>query len=537
MEHIEFAVRTSQRTDIKKRLTGQFYTPVPICEQLVDSIVARYQQAPRVVADPFCGDGRIIGAWLRAASARSPRALRRLETILLWDYDKEAVSSAKANINSTLADLGLSDFSIQTEVCDTFARAQNHLSTIDLILTNPPWDLLKPDSRDAVPLGHYERYVTSIRSFAQRLADVYPAATSANGKGMAGYEVNLARAGLLVCINLLRDDGKIGIVLPAAIFCDQASSPFRRELFNAAAISELSYFPAETRAFVGVDQPFVTLCASKGDRTKRLQLCRCNNDLSSDEVRELELGSDNGEPLPLSLGGVQSEIVCSLAARHPSLRMLEMDMRFGLWLGRELDETRIGEVFSATGTPFLKGRQLGRFEVFEHDAPRINPALRAIPTTVNERRLAWRDVSRQNQKRRVQAALVPDGWVTGNSLGVAYFRYGLHDHILALLGVLNSLVFELQIRSRLLTAHVSLGAMRDCAVPFSVFEDATLGSQIINRVRECIEQPSSLESAARLEVAVARAYGVEWSQFAAILEGFPKIDASEKAMLLHEGWS
>jgi len=537
MEHIEFAVRTSKRTDIKKRLAGQFYTPIPICEQLVDSLLARYVQTPRVLADPFCGDGRLVEAWLRAASARSPHALSHLETILLWDYDENAVTSAKANIISVLRDLGLSHCSIQTDVCDTFARAQNHPNTIDLILTNPPWDLLKPDSRDAVPLGHYDQYITSIRSFAQRLADAYPAATSANGKGMAGYEVNLARAGLLVCTNLLRDNGKIGIVLPAAIFCDQASSPFRRELFNTTAISELNYFPAETRAFVGVDQPFVTLCASKGDRSTRLQLCRRNNDLSSDEVRELELSPDNGEPLPLSLGGVQSEIVCSLATRHPSLRMLEMDMRFGLWLGRELDETRIGEVFSAKGTPFLKGRQLGRFEVFEHDAPRINPALRTIPATVNERRLAWRDVSRQNQKRRVQAALVPDGWVTGNSLGVAYFRYGIENHVLALLGVLNSLVFELQVRSRLLTAHVSLGAMRDCAVPFSVFEDSSVGSEIICRVRDCIKQPSNLKLAARLEVAVARAYGIERAQFAAILEGFPKIDANERAMLLHEGWS
>jgi Alw26I/Eco31I/Esp3I family type II restriction m6 adenine DNA methyltransferase len=308
-------------------------------------------------------------------------------------------------------------------------------------------------------------------------------------------------------------------------------------LFNAAGISELNYFPAETRAFIGVDQPFVTLCAAKGERSKRLQLCRRKNDLSSDEIRELELSFDTGEPLPLSLGGTQSESVCSLAKQNPSLRMLEMDMRFGLWLGRELDETRIGEVFSTTGTPFLKGRQLGRFEVFEHEVPRIDPTLRSIPATVNERRLAWRDVSRQNQKRRVQAALVPDGWVTGNSLGVAYFRYGSEDRVLALLGVLNSLVFELQVRSRLLTAHVSLGAMRDCAVPFSVFEDDSVGSEIVHRVRDCIEKPSNLAAAARLEVAVARAYDIERSQFAAILEGFPKLDANERATLLQGGWS
>lgn len=537
MEHIEFAVRASERTDIRKRLAGQFYTPVAICKQLVGSILTRYPQPPRIVADPFCGDGRLVETWLRDCSEKNPRALSKLETILLWDYDEDAVSSGKANITRLVHDLRLPTLSIQAEVCDTFARAQNHSGSVDLLLTNPPWDLLKPDSRDAVPVGYYEGYTASIRTFAQRLSEFYPAAASANGKGMAGYEVNLARAGLLVCLHLLRDDGALGIVLPASIFCDQASSPFRRELFNAAATSELSYFPAETRAFIGVDQPFVTLCAAKGKPSDRLQLCRRKNDLSSDEVRELDLGFDTGEPLPLSLGGAQSEIVCSLAKQHPTLRMLEMDMRFGLWLGRELDETRIGEAFSTTGTPFLKGRQLGRFEVFEHEVPRIDASRRSIPATVNERRLAWRDVSRQNQKRRVQAALVPDGWVTGNSLGVAYFRYGSEDRILALLGVLNSLVFELQVRSRLLTAHVSLGAMRDCAVPFSVFEDDGVGSQLIRLVRDCIEEPSNLATAARLEVAVALAYGIEQSQFAAILEGFPKLDAHERKTLLQGGWS
>jgi len=70
-----------------------------------------------------------------------------------------------------------------------------------------------------------------------------------------------------------------------------------------------------------------------------------------------------------------------------------------------------------------------------------------------------------------------------------------------------------------------------------VFEDSSVGSEIICRVRDCIKQPSNLKLAARLEVAVARAYGIERAQFAAILEGFPKIDANERAMLLHEGWS
>jgi Alw26I/Eco31I/Esp3I family type II restriction m6 adenine DNA methyltransferase len=436
-----------------------------------------------------------------------------------------------------LDDLGLSHCSLQARIDDTLTRAQKNTETVDLVLTNPPWDLLKPDSRDAVPVGHYEKYISSIRSYSKRLTEAYPSAVSANGKGMAGYEVNLARAGLLACLSLMREGGVFGIVLPATIFCDQASSPCRRELFTSTRVTELSYFPAETRAFVGVDQPFVTLVGSKGSQTTRLSLNRHNNDLSTAESRELDVDATKGEPLPLSLGGIQSEITERLTLQHPTLRMLEIDMRFGLWLGRELDETRIAEAFAATGIPFLKGRQVGRFEVFQHKSPRINPSLRSIPPTIKERRLAWRDVSRQNQKRRVQAALVPDGWVTGNSLGVGFFRYGSKDHIVALLAVLNSLVFELHVRSRLLTAHVSLGAMRDCPVPFKVFEDESVSAPIVSLVMECTQQPNNIHLAARLEAAVARAYGVDRSTFAAILEAFPKIDAAERAILMKEGWS
>ena len=44
-------------------------------------------------------------------------------------------------------------------------------------------------------------------------------------------------------------------------------------IVNATAISKLSYFPAETPAFAGVDQPFVTHCATKGGREISQRYC------------------------------------------------------------------------------------------------------------------------------------------------------------------------------------------------------------------------------------------------------------------------
>jgi Alw26I/Eco31I/Esp3I family type II restriction m6 adenine DNA methyltransferase len=532
MEHVELATDVSSRSDIRKRLVGQFYTPEEICNELAQHATSDDYQ-PESVGDPFCGDGRTMLAWLRAAKRSQATNLRRLRRIVLWDYDERAVSIARSRVQTALGELA-STVMVEAIVCDTFERATHNLSPVDLIITNPPWDLLKPDSRDAVPENHRERYVLSIRAYTKRIAAAYNAAASEGRKGMAGYEVNLARAGLLASVRLLSSQGRIGIVLPASIFCDQASGPFRRSVFSTLRVQDLSYIPAEARAFTGVDQPFVTLVAHNGRGTDSIVIVRRDAQLKILETRTVLLEPAHiGAPIPLVLGGAPTEIVQSLSKKHPRLRMLELDMRFGLWLGRELDETRISQDFTREGVPFLKGRQVTRFAVLPHMPPRIDPKRRSIPSTVAEHRLAWRDVSRPNQKRRVQAAIVPEGWVTGNSLGVAFFRYGPPDLTLCLLGVLNSVVFELQVRARLLTAHVSLGAMRECVIPIEVFENERVRSETAKAVLACTQSPLvGAMKEAILEVAIAKTFGMNRDDFAAALDGFAKVTQSEREMLL-----
>ena len=533
MEHVETAKKASNRPDLEKRLTGRFYTPQLIAERIAAQAINACPE-PASVCDPFCGDGRLIVAWLRAAARGS--SLRRLHRVVLWDYDAEAVGHARECVSAELSVLGLSSkVSLIAEAGDTFARTPTMLAGVDAVLTNPPWELLKPDSRDGVnDVGGYKG---QLRCYASTLAKDFPGAMSAKGKAMTGYGVNLARAGAVASAMLTSARGVVSIVLPSSIFADQASGPFRREFFSRLGVTQLDWYPAEARLFDGVDQPFVTATAVAGSATSSFMLTRYGKDLDVVEKRDTAVSSDSSKPVALNVAGEHEALVATLESSHPPLSLLEADMRFGLWLGRELDETRLAEslVEAGSGVPFLKGRHVFPFQVFRDEPLHIDPTKRQIPSTVKELRLAWRDVSRPNQRRRMHVALVPQGNVTGNSLGIAFFRYGPLDRVRVLMAIMNSMAFELQVRTHLATAHVSQGVLRRCSVPLQCFDEVSLNERILTLVDSRL---NSGEEMPELEVAVARAYGITRDEFASMLGAFPKITAAERAVHLRSDlWS
>jgi Alw26I/Eco31I/Esp3I family type II restriction m6 adenine DNA methyltransferase len=529
MNHISIAVENSSRKDIRQRLAGQFYTPSHICAGMVKQL-AGSDFYPTTAADPFCGDGRFIVAWLEHAKASSPVSLKKLKRIVLWDCDSDAVAVARGNVSRILQELNLGQCRVDAKVCDTLSSFREEMGSVDLILTNPPWELLKSDSRDLISSDSTQDYKESLKGYSENVGRSLPGSASQKKKTMGGASVNLARAGTLACAALLSERSLMGIVLPASIFADQASAPFRREFFRKVSVREMQYFPAELRTFRDVDQPFVTVI---GDGSKATSQFYLETFAVNGSKRVVPSDLSGLRPVPLVISSSQVEILEALEASHTELRMLELDMRFGLWLGRELDETRIADSFGHEGVPFLKGRQVDRFSIRPHTPPLVCPKQREIPRSVNEERLAWRDVSRPNQKRRVQSTWIPKGWVTGNSLGVGYFRYRGRKHLLALLGVINSLVFELQLRGKLHTPHVSLGVLRECLIPWEIFEDVRLLDEIESLV-DLVLKTASFETEAMLERRIAKAYGLNSAQFRELLKAFPKLSSLEYDLLTSE---
>ncbi|XAZ23410.1 Alw26I/Eco31I/Esp3I family type II restriction adenine-specific DNA-methyltransferase [Sinorhizobium sp. B11] len=512
------------RKSLHERYTGKFYTPDFISELVaIDLAGARKKKTTRSLVDPFAGDGRLVVKFLSNANA----SLRGQHlNISLWDCDESALKLAEKNVKVALQKHGLTA-DIDVRAGDSFHLASSHHGTFDLCITNPPWEALKPDRRELRLLSSSKQaqVIEHLRRFDADLASMYP--MSQPSRKFSGWGTNLSRVGTELAVKLVRQGGSVGIICPAALFADQNSEKLREWLWQDLDIRTMSFFPAEARLFDRVDQSCLYFTANRGTPSKDIELSIFNNDLSLKErshVAVERLKARPGQTIPFELGHGALALFETFL-HHETFKELEGHPD-GLWAGRELDETGYQNFLARSGEyHFIKGRMIGQYAVHNPPNSYVSTSGPIIPSSANFQRIAWRDVSRPTQKRRVQATIIPGGWVTGNSLHVAYFRDGDISKLRRLLAIMNSLVFELQARAVLSTSHVSLGVIRQVRVP------ALSGLCLIDTLCERrLAGDAAVEDL--LEVACAKAYGFDRSNFSKILEFFKWIPEKKREFLM-----
>jgi Alw26I/Eco31I/Esp3I family type II restriction m6 adenine DNA methyltransferase len=526
--------RGSQVEALAKRASGRYYTGEVVGRRLAAEAVAALHQAfPTAtslsIADPFGGDGRLV-EWLLEAWSSAGLAPVQWK-ICIWDMDDVGFDTARARFKR-LSTTCKPKCKVHFEVVDSFAEAGKREGTFDLIITNPPWELLKPDRREleALTLGRRLKYVSRLREYDAWLAANFP--LSQPKRKFAGWGTNLSRAGFEASLKITRSGGVVAAVLPASFLADEQTSSLRRHLLTEHRLLGATYYPAEAKLYESADVASIgiTLCVGARPATT-LPISTHQVEAGVLEQSLIELDSvalqRNDYVIPISFGSKSLAILNGIASRFPAWIDLESSASDGLWAGREMDETGLSRWLHdlpAEGPRFVKGRMIGRYSTVEEPSQVVVRPGWTPPASVTARRIAWRDVSRPSQKRRVIATLIDADVIAGNSLGVAYFRNHAQVPLLALLGIMNSTCFEFQLRAHLATGHVSLSSLRKVAVPpASMLREAT---DLAALVRVALARAEML--AANVDAFVAKnIYGLTELEYETILQGFTGLTAAE----------
>ena len=540
MEHISHVSGSDDKLpeNFMVKATGRYYTNDFVGQHMTNAALRilatrSYSDSSLSIIDPFAGDGRLviwfINTWLDAGL---PDVTWK---VAFWDLNDEGLKIARRNL-STLVRLRKIKVKSEFVTGDSFRLTSDCTRKFDVVISNPPWELLKPDRRELEQLNEDTKisYVAAMREYDGFLMRSFP--SSQPSRKFAGWGTNLSRVGYDACRTLVCNEGLIAVVMPASFMGDNLSAKLRKQVVERSTIHNIAYFPAEAKLFGSADVAAITLVVEpkkvNGVAPKLTRFDR-NLEVVNEEILELSQAflEAGGFVIPVSVGGDAITLLERLSRDFPTWAELEDGGSTALWAGRELDETGSKGWLKSEGNGplFVRGRMIDRFTKSEQPMKHVEKVGWRGTPSMQFSRIAWRDISRPNQKRRVIATLIPSGLAAGNSLGVAYFRDGHEIALRALLGLMSSLVFEFQLRSHLATGHVSLSSLRKVRIPARANLEAM--SEVAAEVDHLIN--SSGAGQERLEALVAhRVYRLGLTEFQAVVEAFPKLTVPERNELL-----
>lgn len=284
----------------------------------------------------------------------------------------------------------------------------------DAIITNPPWEKLKPDAKEF--FAEHSELVTkktmTIKDFEKeqerlledpeirqawleyqarfphisqyfRSSPDYPNQIAVVGGKKAGSDTNLYKLFLERCFRLLRDGGRCGILLPTGFYTDLGAKQLREMLFSGGQIASLFALANERFIFEGVDHRFriCLLTFAKGGITKSFETAFRMDPREAVSADRLErFLHDKGEHLTLSVDLVRRLSPDSLSLMELKtpldITIAEKMLRFpllgekleGTWnlvLTREFDMTNDSHLFRTSPglgrLPLVEGKMFHQF--------------------------------------------------------------------------------------------------------------------------------------------------------------------------------
>lgn len=511
-----------QSENLKQKVTGRYYTGFQVCELICEKMLEMIPESRHIrICDPFSGDGRLAFTLIELIISKSN--IDVFFELDLFDISNDGFEYS----NKKLEELKLNNVNIclKQNIIDSFEFFSGINDIYDIVITNPPWENIKPDRRELESLKSIEakeEYKLALREYDNYLISFYKCSNPK--RRFAGWGLNLSRVGAELSMNIVKKNGLIGIILPASFYADDQSGMLRNKLYHNFDVKYLGYIPAEAKQFDSADVSAAFMCAIKGGVTKNINLSLYNESLNVKHEGTVDISKDEGCSVPISMGPHCVKLLENI--KNKGLLFGDLEKK-EVWSGREIDETgSVDWLVSESGDnrfPFMKGRFVSRYG-FIDSGLYVNKIGYSPTDSVNYYRIVWRDVSRASQKRRMIATLLPPGYVCGNSLGVVYVKDNCLRKIKWLLAVLNSTTFEFQLRCYLATGHVSLSSMRKVCIPSSFGELSNKLELILNSVLNGYDEEAEME----IDAYVARElYQLELDEYNSVLASFSKLTKNE----------
>jgi hypothetical protein len=427
-----------------------------------------------------------------------------------------------------------------------------------VVLGNPPWDVVLPNTKDFV--ANYDPTVLDARTRQQRAAietevlarpDVAAAFEAyrlgfdrvkriaarlyrhqrarTGGETTAG-NLDLFRLFAERNMELIAADGAIGVVMPSAFHANEGTTAIRRLYLQETNLHWLLSFENRRRIF-DIDSRFKfdLIVAHRPGPTHEIR-CGFYLDRIEDATDSAKIMTYPTEFLTQT-GGTPLELRGTSDLRIAETMFAQAD-RLGPWcadrhirFGNDLHMTADAGCFRAPGVADLvlhEGKTFHQYTDSWDTTPRYSVASSAIRSDApTHHRLAFRDIARSNDERTMIACIAPPGTAFGHTATVEKTpsARSLAD-ALTLCALFNSFPFDWLVRQKTAT-HLSLYLLEVLPVPdlAGAFLARAARDLSASRTGECDIRARWMLRAA-IDAEIGRRYGLSREQYKHVLGSF-----------------
>jgi len=422
-----------------------------------------------------------------------------------------------------------------------FDEIINKRAGFDAIITNPPWEIFKPQAKEffaehselvtknKMTIKEFEKEQTKLMKNAEirdawieyqsrfphvsqyfRSSNQYKNQIAViNGK-KAGTDINLYKLFVEQCYNLLCPAGECGIVIPSGIYTDLGTKQLREMLFNQTEVTGLFCFENRKDIFEGVDCrfKFVVLTYKKGGSTDKFPSAFMRH-----EVSELERFPKEGaldipielirrlSPDSLSVMEFKNDMDIHIAEKMLRFPLLgeKIEGTWNLVLCNEFHMTNDSHLFKTEPAPgrlpLYEGKMIHQFmHIFCGPRYWINEKegrktlIGKTPDSGQEMnymgyRIGYRSIASSTNERTMIATILPHSVFFGHSINATSDNISYHD-LLYITSILNSFTLDFSLRQRV-SANLTMFYIYQLPIPRLTKKDPSF-KPIIDRAASLV---------------------------------------------------
>lgn len=394
----------------------------------------------------------------------------------------------------------------------------NKINGFDIVITNPPYKLLKANSNKYNEETFYKKQIAEILELIRK-NKIY----KFNSGTLNLYKLFVEE----ILENYTNETGKVGLLIPSTLLSDKQSFELRNRMLNNYSFSTIYTIPEKNNFFLDITQSFCFFALNKSKTTDELKLKTNIFDLS--EINNEEISVNKNKINSIS---TLQEIISTdrmgwkiLDKIHKNKKLKEIPSITNL--RGELDLTLDKKFITLDGTEYqlLRGNGIKEF-VFTKDHLYVQSnfigKLNGKACYLASDRLVCQQISNINLKKRLKFSKVPKNVVLGNSCNFIVIN---NDSLFSesninldyLLGILNSLLLDWRFRLTNSNNHIGNYELDELPLAMSNSKQKVIIEDLVNKL---IENPNSDEYKAKLNGIVFNSYGLTKEEALYILDNY-----------------